>query len=58
MRIVRSFLLSAALLGLGALPAPAHHVKELEADINKRDHYSQPEHRAAPEYTLETAEGR
>ncbi len=58
MRIVRSFLLSAGLLSLGALPAQAHHVKELEADLYKRDNYFQSEDRVAPNFTLETADGK
>ena len=58
MRMFRFLLFGAGLVGLGALPAQAHHVKELEADIRKRDHYFQPEDREAPNFALETAEGR
>ncbi len=58
MRTFRFLLFGAGLIGLGALPAQAHHIKELEPDIRVRDHYFQPEHRPAPEFTLETAEGR
>jgi len=55
---VRRLLLGVILLVVAAAPAAAHHVKELEAELYKRDTYFQPEDRAAPDFALETADGR
>jgi len=55
---VRRVVVAAAFLLLGTLPAAAHGVKELEAELYKRDMFFQPVDRVAPAFALETADGR
>lgn len=56
--VVRRVVAAAALLLLSALPATAHSVKELEAELYKRDMFFQPVNRDAPPFALETSDGR
>lgn len=58
MKAVRGFLSAAALLWIAALPAAAHGVAEVAAQIYQRDVFFEPVDRAAPGFALETAEGR
>ena len=58
MRITLSLLLGAVLLASTAVSARARSLGALEAVISKRDMYFQPEDRAAPDFTLETADGK
>ena len=55
---VRWVVLAAAVLPFAALPAAAHHVAEVAAQIYKRDMFFEPVDRAAPGFLLETVDGR
>lgn len=56
--VVRRVAVAATLLLLGALPAAAHSVNELETELYKRDVFFQSMDRVAPPFALETADGR
>ncbi|MGH6662184.1 MAG: SCO family protein [Rhodospirillales bacterium] len=58
MRRMISLALGAVLLWMGALPASAHSLKDLEDDLHKKEFYFQPLDKQAPDFTLMDADGR
>lgn len=58
MRLIRPLLTAAGLLMFVALPAAAHHIAEVSADIAKRDMFFQPVDQVAPGFQLEAADGK
>ena len=57
-RFVRPIVFAASLLAAAALPAAAHHIAEVAAQIAQHDAAFEPLDRAAPGFALATASGR